>query len=91
MLRTVISAGLGLWLASNGSVVAQESTNAPATIAWSIPSDSEIRQILIDRIDARHQSIGIVVGLIDATGRRIVSYGQVDEGDPRPLNGDTVF
>jgi CubicO group peptidase (beta-lactamase class C family) len=91
MLRSVVVAGLGLWLASTGSVAAQESANAPATPQWSIPSDSEIRQILVDRIDARHQSIGIVVGAIDATGRRVVSYGQLDEGDPRPLNGDTVF
>jgi CubicO group peptidase (beta-lactamase class C family) len=59
--------------------------------AWSIPTDAEIRRILIDRIEAQHQGVGIVVGVIDAHGRRIVSYGEFSKGDPRPLNGDTVF
>jgi serine-type D-Ala-D-Ala carboxypeptidase/endopeptidase len=56
-----------------------------------VPSDVEIRQILIDRIDRNRQSVGIVVGLIDARGRRVITYGAVDKGDSRPLNGDTVF
>jgi CubicO group peptidase (beta-lactamase class C family) len=32
-----------------------------------------------------------VVGVVDAQGRRIVAYGSLDKGDPRPLNGDTIF
>lgn len=56
-----------------------------------MPSDSEIRQILVDRIDVQHQSVGIVVGVIGPEGRRVVAYGQMERGDPRPLNGDTVF
>jgi D-alanyl-D-alanine-carboxypeptidase/D-alanyl-D-alanine-endopeptidase len=56
-----------------------------------VPSDVEIRQILVDRIDRDRQSVGIVVGLIDARGRRVITYGAVDKGDSRPLNGDTVF
>jgi CubicO group peptidase (beta-lactamase class C family) len=56
-----------------------------------MPSDSEIRQLLVDRIDRDHQSVGIVVGVIDSSGRRIVSYGSLDKGDKRPLDGDTMF
>jgi serine-type D-Ala-D-Ala carboxypeptidase/endopeptidase len=56
-----------------------------------MPSDSEIRQILVDRIDVQHQSVGIVVGVIGPEGQRVVAYGQLAKGDPRPLNGDTVF
>jgi serine-type D-Ala-D-Ala carboxypeptidase/endopeptidase len=56
-----------------------------------MPSDSEIEQILVDRIDVRHQSVGIVVGVIGPEGRRVVAYGRLNQGDPRPLNGDTVF
>ena len=41
------------------------------------PSDTEIRQILIDRIDRDHQAVGIVVGVIDAKGRRIIAYGSL--------------
>ncbi len=57
----------------------------------SMPSDSEIRQILADRIDTQHQSVGIVVGVIEPEGRRVVAYGHLEKDDPRPLNGDTIF
>jgi serine-type D-Ala-D-Ala carboxypeptidase/endopeptidase len=55
------------------------------------PPDSEIRKILADRIDRDHQGVGIVVGIIEPKGRRIVSYGSLAKDDQRPLNGDTVF
>jgi serine-type D-Ala-D-Ala carboxypeptidase/endopeptidase len=57
----------------------------------STPTDAEIRQILVDRIDTQHQSLSIVVGIIDANGRHIISYGHLEKGDTRPLNGDTIF
>ncbi len=56
-----------------------------------VPSDAEIRKILVDRIDAQKQSVGIVVGVIEPSGRRVVSYGRLANNDPRPLNGDTLF
>src|SRR5262249_46473227 len=59
--------------------------------APTVPPDEEIRKILVERIDVQHQSLGIVVGVITPEGRRIVSYGHLAQGDPRPLNGDTVF
>jgi D-alanyl-D-alanine-carboxypeptidase/D-alanyl-D-alanine-endopeptidase len=55
------------------------------------PSDSEIRRILADRIDKCRQSVGIVVGIIEPAGRRIISYGQLNQNDNRPLDGETVF
>jgi D-alanyl-D-alanine-carboxypeptidase/D-alanyl-D-alanine-endopeptidase len=64
---------------------------APMAIAQPVPPDSEIRKILADRIDTAHQSVGIVVGVIEPKGRRIVVYGSLEKGDPRPLNGDTIF
>ena len=54
-------------------------------------SDSDIRKILVERIDTFHQGVGIVVGLIDPKGRRIIAYGSLHKGDPRPLNGQTIF
>jgi D-alanyl-D-alanine-carboxypeptidase/D-alanyl-D-alanine-endopeptidase len=57
--------------------------------AW--PSDSDIHQILAERIDKQKQSVGIVVGVLDAKGRRIVAYGSLEKGDKRSLDGDTVF
>src|SRR5215831_20494443 len=62
-----------------------------AYAARSVPADDAIRSILAARIDKYRQSVGIVVGVIEPSGRRIVSYGKLAEGNFRPLNGDTVF
>jgi CubicO group peptidase (beta-lactamase class C family) len=56
-----------------------------------VPADDEIRKILVDRIDVQKQSVGIVVGVIEPSGRRVVAYGNLAKNDPRPLNGDTIF
>lgn len=56
----------------------------------SLPGDAEIRAILAERIDARHQGVGIVVGAIDAAGRRVVSYGTFDN-DGRAVTGESLF
>jgi len=64
---------------------AQEATKS------AMPSDSDIRQMLVDRIDVQRQSVGIVVGVIGPEGRRVIPYGHLEKGDPRPLDGDTVF
>jgi serine-type D-Ala-D-Ala carboxypeptidase/endopeptidase len=55
-----------------------------------VASDADIRKILTDRIDARKQSVGIVVGVIEPAGRRIIAHGTFDN-DKRPVNGDTLF
>src|SRR5436190_201374 len=54
-------------------------------------SNHEIREILIKRIDQQKQAVGIVVGVIDPNGRRVVAYGNLANGDPRTLDGDTIF
>jgi len=59
--------------------------------ASTVPPDADIRQILVERIDTRHQAVGIVVGVIDPQGRRLIAYGSPNQGDPGPLNGDTIF
>jgi D-alanyl-D-alanine-carboxypeptidase/D-alanyl-D-alanine-endopeptidase len=65
---------------------------AQATTAASpVPSDDEIRRIIAERVDTHRQSVGIVVGVIEPAGRRIVVYGSGAKGDTRPLDGDTVF
>ena len=56
-----------------------------------VAPDAEIRTILVDRVDAQRQSVGIVVGVIEPAGRRIVAYGRLAKDDARPLNGDTLF
>jgi serine-type D-Ala-D-Ala carboxypeptidase/endopeptidase len=59
-----------------------------------LPADAEIRKMLAERVDAlagQQDGIGIVVGLIGPQGRRVISYGHRNQGDPRPLDGETVF
>ena len=57
----------------------------------SIPSNTEIQAILQQRIDKQKQSVGIVVGLINPKGSRIVSYGKLNQTSSRQPDGDTVF
>ena len=54
-------------------------------------SDSEIRNILAERVDKYRQTVGIVVGVIDSRGRRVIAYGHRASTDARPVDGDTVF
>jgi CubicO group peptidase (beta-lactamase class C family) len=56
-----------------------------------VPSNDEIRKILVERIDTHHQAVGIVVGVVEPTGRRIVSYGAAAKTGGPTLDGDTVF
>jgi CubicO group peptidase (beta-lactamase class C family) len=64
---------------------------ATGAAAWAAPSDAAIDQILNERIDAQKQGVGIVVGLIDAHGRRIIAEGSFDQVDDRPVGRDTIF
>jgi serine-type D-Ala-D-Ala carboxypeptidase/endopeptidase len=66
---------------------AQTSTSSSSAA----PSDAEIRRILAERIDVQKQGVGIVVGVIDPHGRRVVAYGALEKGDKRPIDGDTIF
>jgi D-alanyl-D-alanine-carboxypeptidase/D-alanyl-D-alanine-endopeptidase len=54
-----------------------------------VPGSDEIREILVKRIDHQKQAVGIVVGIVEPKGRRVVAYGNLAHGDPRPLDGDT--
>lgn len=56
-----------------------------------LPSDGDIRNILVERVDAQGKGVGIVVGVIGSRGRRVISYGHRSDGELRPLDGDTVF
>ena len=56
-----------------------------------IPPDPEIHRILQQRIDIEKQSLGIVVGVIDANGRRIVAHGRFGADDARAVDGYTIF
>jgi serine-type D-Ala-D-Ala carboxypeptidase/endopeptidase len=56
-----------------------------------VPGDDETREILAKRVDQQKQTVGIVVGVIEPAGHRVVSCGNLAHGDPRTLDGDTIF
>lgn len=66
-------------------------TSSPIPLSQQISSDNEIRQILVDRIDGQHQSLGIVVGVVTPVDRRVVSYGVFGNNDSRSITGATIF
>src|SRR5439155_24786957 len=54
--------------------------------------DADIARILVDRIDVRREGVGIVVGVVDGSGRRIIAHGAFDAAAAaRAVDGDTVF
>jgi serine-type D-Ala-D-Ala carboxypeptidase/endopeptidase len=57
----------------------------------SVRGNDEIREILVKRVDQQKQAVGIVVGIIEPAGRRVIAYGDLARGDPRTLDGDTIF
>lgn len=65
-------------------------SHAQAAPDGRIPSETAIRTIIASRIEAK-QGVGIVVGVIDPQGRRVIAYGSPAKGDPHVLNGDTIF
>src|SRR5688572_16415099 len=56
-----------------------------------LPPDAEILEILKQRIDEYHWSVGMVVGVVEPSGTRIIAHGASAKDDPRPVNGETVF
>jgi serine-type D-Ala-D-Ala carboxypeptidase/endopeptidase len=65
--------------------------SAHTVSAEGMPSDDSIEMILRDRVDLYKKSVGIVVGMVDRRGRKIVAYGKRDlEGDTE-VGANTVF
>ena len=62
-----------------------------AAPTWSLPSDDAIRAILAERIDQQRDGVGIVVGVVDASGRRVVAHGRFKPEGRRKVGGNTVF
>ena len=69
-------------------------TLAFAAEAAAVPSDSEIHRIIEERVQTiagPEGGMGIVVGVLDEKGPRVVAYGDTGAAERRPLTGDSVF
>lgn len=64
---------------------------AAAVPAAAVPSDDEILEILRGRVAEHADRVGIVVGVIEPDGRRVVAFGNAGADAERPLDGDTLF
>src|SRR5262249_9780222 len=53
--------------------------------------DAEVQAYLEHCLGTRSANIGIVVGLVDEQGSRVVGFGKLDNGTDQQVNGDTVF
>jgi serine-type D-Ala-D-Ala carboxypeptidase/endopeptidase len=54
-------------------------------------TEAEIKTMLRDYIDTDKLGVGLVVGIVDEHGARVVSHGQLDNGTDRDVDGDTLF
>jgi CubicO group peptidase (beta-lactamase class C family) len=85
MNRHVVTSALTTMLCA-ASAAAQSSDSGRA------PSDADIKRIIVERVDTHRQSVGIVAGVIEPSGRRLITHGKASTSDgARALDGDTVF
>src|SRR5438128_1051766 len=56
-----------------------------------LPTDAQVLEILKDRVDVQHLSVGMVVGIVTPAGPRIVAYGKPGGDSAGDLDGDTIF
>lgn len=85
LTRRKFALGAALLPALAGHASAQESA------LWAVPDDAAIRKILAERIDIQASGVGIVVGVVDASGRRVVSHGSRIKGQAAPIDARTMF
>ncbi len=51
----------------------------------------ELKSLILNRTDENHKAVGIVVGLVDATGERFLAAGATAPGGNVAPDADTVF
>jgi CubicO group peptidase (beta-lactamase class C family) len=61
-----------------------------ATYAAAPATDAEIMAMMKTRVDVDHAGTGVVVGIIDARGSRVLGYGKVSEGGA-PVDANSVY
>jgi len=84
-VKTVLIHLIGWFMVGVLPLMAQSPTKS------AFPTEAQIRDLLVERIDKQHQSIGIVVGIVDSAGRRTISHGKFDTGDSTSVDGNTIF
>jgi serine-type D-Ala-D-Ala carboxypeptidase/endopeptidase len=82
---------LSLLLPVLGVNNARGETSSSNIVAGKLLTDDEIKATLRDCIVTDQWGVGMVVGIVDEHGTRVISYGKLDNGDSPEVNGDTLF
>lgn len=56
---------------------------------WTMPDSAAVQALLDERL--RENGVGVAVGLIDESGRRVIASGRAGGARERALDGDTIF
>jgi CubicO group peptidase (beta-lactamase class C family) len=97
ILSTVLTAGAPLAPAApaTASKAPAKSAPPPAPAPFSkvpvFPSDPDIQRIVDDRVVTYHDAVGLIVGVVDPTGRRLFARGPAQVGNDDTVDGDTIF
>ncbi len=59
--------------------------------ALTLPSPADIQRIVDDRVITYHDSVGLIVGVIDPAGRALYARGPASIGNDDPVDGNTIF
>src|ERR1700733_1483040 len=54
-------------------------------------SDADLKALLHERIDVAKHDVGIVVGVLDEKGQRIIAHGKTAYENGRDVDGNTLF
>ena len=77
IMKKIRTATIGLAIAAAGLLLAQD--------------QDELRSLLLNRTDEAHKAVGIVAGLVDATGERFTTTGATAPGGTVAPDADTIF
>jgi CubicO group peptidase (beta-lactamase class C family) len=76
---------------TGGALAADSSVKPPPPFVSTLPSPADIQRIVDDRVITYHDSIGLIVGVIDPGGRALYVRGPARIGNDDPVAGDTIF
>jgi hypothetical protein len=64
---------------------------APAAATKHALDGDAVRALLVQRVDAEQRAPGMVVGIIDGRGARILAHGMASPASATPVDADTLF
>src|ERR1041385_4830034 len=69
----------------------QSSAIKSDTLAGEPLTEADVKTMLRDNIDSDKLGVGLVVGIVDEHGARVISHGKLDNGTSADVDGDTIF